>query len=145
MTHQHTGKIVTWKLDENANYVPNLYGCTDCDELFPESPSNGFTPEAHTHTSYVAGCFACKMPTLQLSTGDANSNKAMSNKKWNGELDAYSRARAQGIQPAGTRMGQIIEAEKASETLGKAYDAGTMPAAKTIDKATANVMKEVGL
>jgi hypothetical protein len=42
-------------------------------------------------------------------------------------------------------MGQIIEAEKASETLGKAYDAGTMPAAKTIDKSTANVMKEVGL
>jgi hypothetical protein len=42
-------------------------------------------------------------------------------------------------------MGQIIEAEKASETLGRAYDAGSMPAAKTIDKATANVMKEVGV
>jgi hypothetical protein len=69
----------------------------------------------------------------------------MSNRKWNSELDAYSNARAQGIQPAGTRMGQIIEAEKASETLGKAYDAGTMPAAKTIDKSTASVMKEVGL
>jgi hypothetical protein len=42
-------------------------------------------------------------------------------------------------------MGQIIEAEKASETLGRAYDAGTMPAAKAIDKATARTMKEVGV
>jgi hypothetical protein len=80
-----------------------------------------------------------------MNAGDAASGKAMSNAKWNGELNAYANARAQGIQPAGTRMGQIIEAEKASETLGRAYDAGNMPAAKTIDKATANVMKEVGV
>lgn len=145
MTHIHAPKIVEWGLDNQANYVAKLYGCLDCDETFTELPEVAVEDPTHEHTSFVAGCFACKLPTLQLSTGDANSNKAMSNKKWNGELDAYSRARAQGIQPAGTRMGQIIEAEKASETLGKAYDAGTMPAAKTIDKATANVMKEVGL
>ena len=79
--HKHTGKIIDWKLDANANYVPNLYGCTDCDELFPESPSNGNEYEDHTHTEYVEGCFGCKLPTLQLSTGDANSNKAMSSKR----------------------------------------------------------------
>ena len=82
---------------------------------------------------------------IQMNAGDAGSNKVMSGRKWNAELDAYSSARSQGIQPAGTRMGQIIEAEKASETLGRAYDAGTMPAAKTIDKATSSVMKEVGI
>lgn len=82
---------------------------------------------------------------IQMNAGDAASGKAMSNAKWNGELDAYANARAQGIQPAGTRMGQIIEAEKASETLGRAYNAETMPAAKTIDKATSKTMKEVGL
>ena len=97
------------------------------------------------HPEDVEGCFGCKIMGLELGTGDANSDKGMSNKKWDGELNAYSAARAEGIQPAGTRMGQIIEAEKASETLGKAYDAGTMPAAKTIDKSTASVMKEVGL
>jgi hypothetical protein len=145
MTHQHSPKILEWGLDSKANYIATLYGCLDCNETFTEVPEIEELKEEHTHTSYVAGCFTCKLPTLQLSTGDANSNKAMSNKKWNGELDAYSKARAQGIQPAGTRMGQIIEAEKASETLGKAYDAGTMPAAKTIDKSTASVMKEVGL
>lgn len=145
MTHQHSPKILEWGLNEKADYVAKLFGCLDCNETFTEVPAYEQTAEIHEHTSYVAGCFACKLPTLQLSTGDANSNKAMSNRKWNSELDAYSNARAQGIQPAGTRMGQIVEAEKASETLGKAYDAGTMPAAKTIDKATANVMKEVGL
>ncbi len=35
---------------------------------------------------------------IQMNAGDAASGKAMSNAKWNGELDAYANARAQGIQ-----------------------------------------------
>jgi len=82
---------------------------------------------------------------IQMNPGDAGSNKAMSKKRWNRELDAYSDARAQGIQPAGTRMGQIQASIEASEKLGKAYDAGTMPKAESITKAHGAVMKEVGM
>lgn len=122
--HTHTGKIIDWKLDENTNYVPSLYGCTECDETFAESPSNGLVREEHTHTTYVEGCFACKMPTLQLATGDANGNlvnNGWSNKKWNNELDLYRKARAQGIQPEGTSTAQIQKALDVSDKTGHAY------------------------
>jgi len=45
-----------------------------------------------------------KASNLEFSTGDANSAKGMTEKKWNAELNAYAAARAQGIQPAGTSM-----------------------------------------
>lgn len=44
-----------------------------------------------------------------------------------GELEAYRNARLQGIQPAGTRLHQVEAAVKASDRLGRAYDAATMP------------------
>jgi len=69
----------------------------------------------------------------------------MTNKAFNRELDAYKEARAQGIQPAGTSMKKIQEAVKASETLGRAYDAQKMPPAKHINKKSAEVMKELGV
>ncbi len=122
--HSHTGKVVDWKLDEKANLVPNLFGCTDCDELFPESPSNGLERTEHTHTKYVEGCFACKAATLQLATGDANSGMIASGwtgKKWNKELDLYRQARAQGIQPDGTSTAQIQKALDVSDKTGHAY------------------------
>lgn len=97
------------------------------------------------HPEFVEGCFGCKGLTLVLSTGDANSSKTMPSKKWNAELSAYKEARKQGIQPAGTSMKKINEAVKASETLGKAYDANKMPPTKAINKRTAAIMKEVGI
>jgi hypothetical protein len=69
----------------------------------------------------------------------------MADKKWNGELQAYRDARAQGIQPGGTSMKHIQEAHKASETMGRAYDAGTMPKAHTINSKSAEVMKTLGV
>lgn len=143
--HSHVSKILEWELDKNANYKPKLYGCTGCDVTSEEPLSNGNIGEGHTHTEYVDGCFGCKIKTLELGTGDANSNMAMPKKRWNAELDAYSDARRQGIQPAGTSMKHVEEAHRASETLGRAFNAESDPTAKTIDKATANVMKEVGL
>ena len=100
------------------------------------------------HLEYVEGCFGCKISTLQTNSGDASGGKAMPNKKWDGELQAYRDARAQGIQPAGTSMKNIVAAHKASETLGSAYDANTMVKANKLDKRTANVMnqlKEAGI
>ncbi len=82
---------------------------------------------------------------LQINTGDAGrSNGVMSAKNWDGELAAYRDARAQGIQPAGTTMKKINEARDASQKLGVAFDAGSMPDAKKITKRTAKVMKETG-
>jgi hypothetical protein len=97
------------------------------------------------HPEYVEGCFGCKGLTLSMNAGDADSRRVMTNKKFNRELEAYKEARAQGIQPAGTSMGKIEEAVKASETLGRAYDAQKMPPAKHINKKSAEVMKELGV
>jgi hypothetical protein len=41
-------------------------------------------------------------------------------------------------------MKDIISAHEASETLGKAYNAETMPKAKDINKKSAEVLKEIG-
>ena len=119
--HSHTTKILTWKLDKKFNYIPGSYGCTDCSETFTEAPSNGNLTVEHTHTSYVAGCFACKVGTLQLNTGDANGNRDMPQKKWDKELDMYRSARKQGIQPEGTTTAKIRKALDVSDKTGHAY------------------------
>jgi len=95
------------------------------------------------HPTYVEGCFGCKGLSLQMNSGDAKRD--VPDKKWNAELQAYRDARAQGIQPAGTTMRHIEEAHKASEQLGRAYDADTMPKAKDINHKSAEVMKELGV
>ena len=94
------------------------------------------------HPEPIDGCFGCKGLTLQMNSGDAKRD--ISDKKWTAELKAYKNARAQGIQPAGTSMRHIQEAHKASEVLGKAYNADTMPKAKDINTKSAAVMKEIG-
>jgi hypothetical protein len=48
------------------------------------------------------------------------------------------------MQPAGTTKGHIEEAYRASEVLGTAYNADSMPKSKDINKNTAEVMKEIG-
>jgi hypothetical protein len=73
------------------------------------------------HPEFVEGCFGCKVGTLVMSTGEANSNLGVSTKKWDKELQAYRDARAQGIQPAGTTMKKVQEAVKISNETGKAY------------------------
>ncbi len=99
-----------------------------------------------THLEYVEGCFGCMAQLLELSTGDARGDVIASGttqKKWNSELEAYRSARAQGIQPNGTRLHQVEAAHKASEKIGAAYDGNTMIQAKKIDKPTATVMLEL--
>ena len=58
-----------------------------------------------------------------MSTGEANSSRSTTTKKWDKELQAYRDARAQGIQPAGTSMKKVQEAVKISNETGKAYGA----------------------
>lgn len=80
-----------------------------------------------------------------MSPGDASSQKAMTNKAWDREMDAYKQARADGIQPAGTSMAKIREARRASEVLGKSYDSNSMPNSQLIQNNTVSKLKEVGL
>lgn len=42
-------------------------------------------------------------------------------KRWNAELDRYRAARKEGIQPDGTTMAKVIEAQKLSDEKGAAY------------------------
>ena len=94
------------------------------------------------HPEPIEGCFGCKGLTLQMNSGDAKRD--IPDKKWNAELQAYRDARAQGMQPAGTSMRHVQEAYKASEVLGKAYNADTMPKTKDITPKAATIMKEIG-
>ena len=122
--HSHTAKVLKWGVDKDANYYVALYGCTDCDETFTESPSNGMVKSEHEHDSYVPGCFTCKLPTLQLNVGDANSgliDNGWTRKSWDGELAAYKSARSQGIQPDSTKMADIQKAVDISNKTGHAY------------------------
>jgi len=75
------------------------------------------------HPEPVEGCFGCKVLTLELNTGDVSSRVPMSTRKWDNELQAYRDVRAQGIQPASTRLKDIHAAEAASNHFGKAYQA----------------------
>ena len=60
---------------------------------------------------------------LHVNTGDAG--RGTPQKKWDGELAAYKKARAQGIQPAGTTIKAVEDAMKKSDKAAKAFDATT--------------------
>lgn len=147
--HSHIGKILEWgtKL-ENGDVIQfsTLWGCTKCDATSPlpwqyEDISTGHSE----HTDFVDGCFACKVRTLELNTGDAGRAESMSQRKWDAELNAYREARRQGVQPAGTTMKAVKEAMQASDNLGSAFNAETMGAANAVTKSKAKLMKETGV
>lgn len=146
MTCNHVTKVLDWGYrleDGDVNQFVTLWGCTNCDTT-SERP---FATEEIfiDHSTCGDECFGCKARGLQLNTGDASSNKATTNKKWDGELDAYRAATAEGIQPAGTTMKAVQEARRASDALGSAYSADTMPNTNLIHNKTVDKLKEVGL
>jgi hypothetical protein len=55
---------------------------------------------------------------LQLNPNLSNTGAT---KAWDRELQAYRDARSQGIQPSGTTMAKIREAEEISQRTGQAY------------------------
>jgi hypothetical protein len=122
----HIGKVIKWGVDSNTNFKPALWGCTRCDWNSTEQPVSVDVVDSHNHTTYVDGCFTCKLSTLNLQTGDAKGGlieNGWTNKKWNQELKEYSDARAQGIQPKSTQTKDIRDAVAKSEKSGKAFDA----------------------
>jgi hypothetical protein len=147
MECNHISKVINWAYElknGQMNQHVSLYGCTECDATSPKpfvSKEEIYVTD-HSNCNFNP-CFGCKAKGLQLSTGDANGRAAMPKRKWEGELARYKEARRQGIQPAGTTMDKIIAAEKASENLGRAYNAEKDPNASSIDKRTANAINEV--
>ena len=74
------------------------------------------------------GSYGACLRSKSVRVGWANSTNgldATKEKKWNAELDAYSAARKQGIQPAGTSMAKINEAVRLSDMSGVAFNAET--------------------
>jgi hypothetical protein len=143
--HVHAPKVLDWVLNEKHDFVPSLYGCTFCEEVFTSLPKDDIVYVPHGHTTYVDGCFACKVGTLELGTGDAGRADSPPQKKWDKELSNYRDARAQGVQPEGTSNRQIESALQASEKLGRAFNAETMGSAKTVTKEKAHLMNELGV
>jgi hypothetical protein len=140
--HSHISKVKEWGFTKDHDFKVTLWGCVLCDETSPVV-FPGDEEVSIDHTDCDENCFGCKAKGLQLNTGD--TTRDMPDKKWTGELQAYRDARAQGIQPAGTTMRHIEAAHKASETMGRAYDADKMPQAHTINSKSAEVMKELGV
>jgi len=134
-------------IDGKMFSVVLLWGCTRCDLTSTEPLYDiSILPADKEPCERNCECFGCKAKGLQMNAGDARGDVIASGttqKKWNSELDAYRNARAQGIQPNGTKRKQIEAAHDASEKLGAAYDGGTMVQAQKIDKPTATVMREL--
>lgn len=141
---EHISKVLEWGFTDTHDFKATKYGCTKCEETspFPFTVEDIFVD--HSKCGGPDVCFGCKAAGLQLSTGDAHSAKSVNNKKWEGELNAYRNARAEGIQPAGTSMSAIQEARRASDAMGSAYDSNTMPDTNIIQKQTVSKLKEVG-
>lgn len=97
--------------------------------------------QRETHPIYVEGCFGCKVGTLQLNAGDAT--REVSDRKWVSDIQAYKDARAEGIQPGGTTRKAVDDARKASETLGRAYNAESMPKPDRINEKTAALINYI--
>ena len=141
----HISRVKEWGFNEEHDFIASLWDCVLCG-LESDTPFREEEKISIDHaTCDYDPCFGCKAKGLQLNTGDAHSSKTMNNKKWDSELNAYREARAQGIQPAGTSMEKIQEARRASDAMGVAYDANTMPSTNLIQNKTVTKLKEVGL
>lgn len=80
------------------------------------------------HDSY-AECLRAASPTINAT---ATSSLASMYQKTKTDLAAYETARRNGIQPEGTTVEKVRQAETASRRLGRPYDANTMPPASMI-------------
>jgi hypothetical protein len=138
----HISRVKEWGFNEHHDFIASLWDCVLCGTISKEPFKSDEI--IINHSECGEDCFGCKAKGLQLNTGDASSQKAMPNKKWDGELNEYKNARKQGIQPAGTSMAAVQEAYRASEVLGKAYDADTMVNTKVINKKSVESLKEAG-
>lgn len=74
------------------------------------------TPGSHKTWGECAKAANLRIAYCGIGGGDATEQK-----KWDQELALYRSARAQGVQPDGTKARQVIAALRASEAAGAAY------------------------
>ena len=142
MDCNHISKVIEWGYilkDGDMQSKVEVYGCTKCDATSKGKPLYEDADDVFVdHTTCGVDCFGCKAKNIQLNAGDATRD--IPDKQWRAKLDNYKKARADGIQPGGTSEAHVDAAYKASETLGKAYQAETMPKAHKINKRIAEVV-----
>jgi hypothetical protein len=138
----HISRVKEWGFNEEHDFIASLWDCVLCG-LESDTPFREEEKISIDHaTCDYDPCFGCKAKGLQLNTGDASRD--VSDKSWNDRLAFYRQARADGIQPNGTHPVQVEAAYKASETLGKAYNAEKMIRADKVTKGVGEVMKAIG-
>lgn len=74
------------------------------------------------HASY-ADCLRSKRSRVAYCN-TAGGQDYTAQKKWDRELEAYRDAKAEGLQPSGTKMHQITAAKAIADATGTAYKAG---------------------
>lgn len=120
----HHGIVHKWGFDDNHNWTAIEFICKNCNEIRSERFPVEKLETVMEHEARCDGsCEGCQAKLIQFSTGDAG--RPMAQKKWDAELNAYSAARKQGIQPAGTSMRAVQDAVEKSNKAGKAFDANT--------------------
>ncbi len=72
-----------------------------------------------THRTY-AECLRDKNTTTYLAAPSRGLDGTRQ-RQWDRELERYRAARKQGIQPDGTKMAKVVEAERLSDAAGAAY------------------------
>jgi hypothetical protein len=85
----HISRVKEWGFDEAHNFRVTKYDCLLC-ELTSPVPFKDEENIDIDHTGCDDDCFGCKVKTLELNTGDANSQKAMSNKNNNFKIQKGS-------------------------------------------------------
>lgn len=88
----------------------------------------GCATQDHASWGECARAANLRVAYCGIGGGDATEQK-----RWDDELSLYRSARAQGIQPEGTKTNQIMAAMKVSDAVGAAYGrdfnaASAMPA-----------------
>ena len=143
MDCNHISKVVEWGyhlVDGDMKSYVSVFGCTKCDAISKDKPLYEEAEDIFIDHSKcnIDPCFGCKAKSLQLNAGDATRD--IPDKQWRHKLDNYKKARADGIQPGGTSEAHVEAAYQASDKLGKAYNAETMPKAHKINKRVAEVV-----
>lgn len=118
----HVTKVLEWGVDQKSgDFHIALWGCTNCDETFtvlPDKPA-----EEKVEHVFDCECFGCKARSIRVAYSGIGGGDATTQKKWDKNLDLYRAARAQGIEPVGTKPSQVMAAIKQSEKTGTAFKA----------------------
>jgi hypothetical protein len=82
--------------------------------------------QERTHPTYVEGCRPCKWSTVdlfQVGVSDAAARRILKRARNEFEVESYRKLRAQGIQPNGSQIYDLVEARNKSRLRDEPYDA----------------------